>query len=340
MFSTIVFLAIFIGILLGSAALWAFSLWLGLRWAGVSEVTSRTVTLTTAIVIVGQLGLSLWMLYALPTHFIASPIGALAQVMLTVILQLGAIGMVFKARTQQVFQAWLLTLLVSVAMFVVVFLVVRPVLYEAYLVPTNAMAPTLLGTHVKSVCSECDGVNYGSPIDDRMDTSELPRMICDHFHVGPALTADDATQEGDRILVAKFLKPRRWDMIVFHIPSKPEMLDTKRLVGMPGETIQIKDGAIWANGQKLNPPSHLAELKYADGIPELPQIQMWGSANRPALLGKDEYFVLGDFTAQSADSRVWESGAAMHSPFAVPEAYVEGVVTHTFWPLGRARAYR
>ncbi|MDX1924998.1 MAG: signal peptidase I [Pirellulaceae bacterium] len=340
MVSTIVFAALFLGVLFVTAALWAFFLWLGLRWADVSEFTLRGIMLTTGIVIVGQIALSVWMQFAFPPDYLESLVGALSLLTLAVMLQLGTIGSVFRASTRQVLQAWLLTLLASVTTFVIVILILRPALYETYTIPTNAMAPTLVGVHVESVCSECELTNYGSPLDDLMDTVEPPRMICEQFHIGPALSVRNPKQASDRILVAKFLKPQRWDIIVFHYPGNPGMLDAKRLVGLPGETIIIKDGAVWADNQKVIPPTHLAGLKYDDGIPELPQVQMWGSTNRPAVLGADEYFVLGDFSAQSADSRVWESGAATHNPFAVPESYVVGVVTHTYWPFKRLGVHR
>ena len=55
------------------------------------------------------------------------------------------------------------------------------------------------------------------------------------------------------------------------------------------------------------------------------------------MLADDEYFVLGDFTWRSVDSRFWEEGAVGHNPYAVPESHLHGVVTHIIWPPSRWR---
>ena len=60
--------------------------------------------------------------------------------------------------------------------------------------------------------------------------------------------------------------------------------------------------------------------------------ELWGSNGEPVVLGEDEYFVLGDFSLQSMDSRLWETGAAGHPAFAVPKSHMRGVVTHVYWP--------
>jgi signal peptidase I len=63
---------------------------------------------------------------------------------------------------------------------------------------------------------------------------------------------------GDRILVLKciyqFLAPKRWDVIVFKNPPEPEINYIKRLIGLPGETVQIIDGDIYVNGQICRKP--------------------------------------------------------------------------------------
>ena len=68
------------------------------------------------------------------------------------------------------------------------------------------------------------------------------------------------------------------------------------------------------------------------------RMKAWGSVERPAKLGDDECFMLGDFTDAALDLRFWERGAVRLS--AVPESYIEGVVTQTYWPFKRWRAFR
>ena len=105
------------------------------------------------------------------------------------------------------------------------------------------------------------------------------------------------------------------------------------------EEITIRDGRVWANGEMLTPPDCLQGIEYVTKIQDTPW-EVWGSPDCPAKLGEDEYFVLGDFSPQSKDSRLWQTGAPGHPPFAVPESHIQGVVTHTFWPPGRWRVFR
>jgi len=165
-------------------------------------------------------------------------------------------------------------------------------------------------------------------------------MICDNFHVIEASDVDKTVHSGDCFIVAKFLTPRRWDLVVFQYPEDPATLYVKRLVAFPGENVRIQDGFVWVDGKKQTPPDSLQSIEYLSELPNWFGPDLWGTANRPALLGKDEYFVLGDFSAQSKDSRLWEQGALGHNPFAVPESHLKGVVTHTYWPPHRWRIHR
>ncbi len=70
-------------------------------------------------------------------------------------------------------------------------------------------------------------------------------MICrDNFHVTQPIDRGDEEFSGDRFIVAKFYKPRRWDLTVFRYPENPSVTYVKRLVGLPGEEITIKDGKV------------------------------------------------------------------------------------------------
>lgn len=339
MLSTIVVVALFLGLIILSLVLWVAFLRLGLRWAKVADVTPRRIAVATGIVLAIQLVLTVIFRLLSPTSVTQAIFLILLELTNAVVVPCLIIMCVFRTSLFRSLQAWLPTLLTSVAMILVVFLVSRPFLYEAFVSPTNAMAPTLLGNHRRGVCPECGWPSFCSPVDARVAPPEPPLMICENFHISESSLVDDQVFSADRFLVAKFLAPQRWDIVVFRYPEDPSTLYGMRLVGLPGETIQIKGGAVWANGKKLTPPDSLRGIEYLSELPD-PYTNLWGSNHRPALLGDDEYFVLGDFSAQSKDSRLWEQGGTGHSPFAVPASHLYGVVTHIYWPPQRWRILR
>lgn len=102
--------------------------------------------------------------------------------------------------------------------------------------------------------------------------------------------------DGDNLIVDKisyrFHKPERYDIIVFPFQYEENTYYIKRIIGLPGEKIQIsKDGAIYIDGKVL-------EESYGREIIEDP-----GQAEEPIVLDEDEYFVLGDNRNASSDSR-------------------------------------
>lgn len=123
-------------------------------------------------------------------------------------------------------------------------------------------------------------------------------------HFGLAKTTVDASMaptldDGDRILVDrvryKIFKPKRNDVIVFCQDSDPDRKDAfynvKRIVGLPGETVQIKNGGVFINGKEMTEAVNVDRIMIA------------GLATYEVKLGDDEYFVLGDSRNSSEDSR-------------------------------------
>lgn len=339
MLTTTLLLAVLIGQLVAVLVLWGFALRLGLRWVRVEGVTWKRVWGAVGCIAVVHLLVGLFL--QLDFH---SDNTALAALLLGLIGAVGGdlfiLGLVFKSALWTSFRAWLPTLVAPMLVMLWTMFVVRPFLFEPFLIPTNSMAPTILGTHEVGECTECGAAAYATPVDNRWRMAGPARQICDSFHV-TNMTADSGeVVTGDRIAVAKFLAPRRWDMVVFRFPDDPSVYYVKRVVGLPGETITIADGCVYANGEKLVPPESLRGLEYLAEIPEMTWQSAWGTPTRPAVLGEGEYFTLGDFSAQAADSRYWTKGAPGHPAYAVPESYLVGVVTHTVWPPSRWRVHR
>lgn len=102
--------------------------------------------------------------------------------------------------------------------------------------------------------------------------------------------------DGDNLIVEKisyrFRDPSRYDIIVFPYKYEENTYYIKRIIGLPGETVQIIDGYVYIDGEQLTSDVYGAE------VIENPQ-----TAAEPVTLGEDEYFVLGDNRNHSQDSR-------------------------------------
>jgi signal peptidase I len=227
-------------------------------------------------------------------------------------------------------------------------LIIRPFVYAGFYVPTNGMAPTLLGEHWEAPCPRCGKPAFGTPLDLLHHAPSVTRgfsdvgvqMICSNEMTSVFVMAEPSVRGGgDRFLVCKLLKPRRWDIIAFRYPGNPSECYAKRVVGMPGERLEIHDGSIWINGQRQEPPAAIRGVRYSPTVDWHGQ-PFSGPGSVPVTLGSDEYFVIGDFVDKSSDSRFWEQGAPGHPPYAVPASYVVGVVINIYWPPSRWKAFR
>ena len=129
---------------------------------------------------------------------------------------------------------------------------------------------------------------------------------------------ENTLDDGDQLIVDKltyrFHDPERFDIIVFPFRYKDNTYYIKRIIGLPGETVQIVDGEIYINGELL-------EESYGREV-----MQDAGLAAEPITLGEDEYFVLGDNRNYSSDSRD-PSVALIHRKEIIGRAWLR------IWPL-------
>ena len=130
---------------------------------------------------------------------------------------------------------------------------------EAYIVPTGSMAPTLLGHHKEVVCSNCR-FRYVLGMDDQGRTGRPVCPNCGQY--GGDVVAAPASG-GDRLLVQKYFfdlrPPRRWEVAVFQSLTEPNQAYVKRVVGLPGEAIQVRHGDLYVDGRIVR--KDLAEIR-------------------------------------------------------------------------------
>jgi len=175
----------------------------------------------------------------------------------------------------------------SFTIAIILFLFVRTFLVEAFKIPSGSMEKTLLVGDFLLV----NKMVYGA---------EIP-------FTGKHLPA--------------IRHPQRGDVIVFQWPLDPSKNFVKRLVGVPGDTLYMKSGELYVNGEHQNeryvthsepdmdpsPPDFDWQKKYVVKTAEAaavsqPSRNNWG----PLVVPKDEYFVLGDNRDNSLDSRYWQ----------------------------------
>ncbi len=124
-------------------------------------------------------------------------------------------------------------------------------------------------------------------------------------------------EPGDRVLVLKFwyklpkVDYKRGDIVVFKYPVDPKRDFVKRLIGLPGDTVEIRDGRVFINSREIAEPY----VKHPDNF-----------SMEPTQVPQDRYFCLGDNRANSQDSRFWGF---------VPEDFMRGPAVFRYWPLSR-----
>ncbi len=192
---------------------------------------------------------------------------------------------------------------------VLVFLIIRPFFVQAFYIPSESMEPTLLGHEAGEIIRGTGGT-YSDTVHDHIFVNKLIYRLRD---------------------------PQRGEVIVFKAernadtapdPYKKENVLIKRLIGVGGDTIEVKKDAsdvlrVWRNGQPLNEP-YIKEPMLVNGGEQF-------ALSEKLTLKPDELFVMGDNRNNSNDSRYWGP---------LKRNRVIGKAMFVFWPLSRIRVIR
>lgn len=177
-------------------------------------------------------------------------------------------------RVKQEIREWVESLVIAL----VLALVIRAFVVQAFKIPTGSMRPTLL--------------------------------------------------EGDRLLVNKFIykfkEPEQGDIIVFKFPGDEKKDFIKRLIAKGGQAVMIKDGNVHIDGKLVEEPFIIRGITYYNKNP-------YGSAGKNIKVPEGYYYVLGDNSASSRDSRYWGF---------VPQKNIIGKAFFLYWPLNRIRVIK
>jgi signal peptidase I len=126
-----------------------------------------------------------------------------------------------------------------------------------------------------------------------------------------------ALVDQERIFINKFVYRfgigdiSRGDMVVFWFPGDPTKSYIKRVIGVPGDTVEVDNGTVIINNQRLEESYVLTEYRDRQSM-------------APFKVQQDEYFVMGDHRSSSNDSRSWGP---------VPRRFIYGKAVFVYWPL-------
>jgi len=187
---------------------------------------------------------------------------------------------------QKSFKRWAWEWLKSIAVALVIWLVMRTLLVEAFRIPSSSMERTLL--------------------------------VGDFLFVNKALYGAELPLVHARTPAVR--EPRRGDIVVFDSKTESGVKVVKRLVGMPGDTLEMRRGALYRNGMQqvepyaqhvdslsdpADPEMRLWQTQYlvpgVDRAAYQPTRDTWG----PVIVPQGQYFVMGDNRDNSYDSRYW-----------------------------------
>ncbi len=181
----------------------------------------------------------------------------------------------------------------SLVVAVILALFVRTFGFQAFKIPTGSMEPNLLvGDH----------------------------LLVNKFIFGPAASGLERT-------LLPMRQVERGEVLVFKFPEEPERDFIKRVIGLPGETLEYKDQRVFINGMPLiEPYAHYQLPATGDGNSSDPRVR-YG----PVTIPDGHYFMMGDNRDDSQDSRYWGF---------LPASYVKGRALFIYWSFGGPQGTR
>lgn len=155
----------------------------------------------------------------------------------------------------------------------------------------------------------------------------------------PTGSMEDNLKVGDHIIVNKFIygpldrgplshlipirDVKRGDIIVFRFPMQPDTDYVKRVIGLPGDIVEIRDKKVSINGKQLSEPYSLfVDPTVYPLKPELPEPYRSRDQFGPYTVAPDSYFAMGDNRDRSSDSRYWGT---------VPRSMIKGRAFMVYW---------
>ena len=156
-------------------------------------------------------------------------------------------------------------------------------------------------------------------------------------------------EDGDRLIAAKHSEIKRNDIVIVDAPDEPGSLYIKRVIGLPGETVESKNDTLYINGKKVNQPYLNNSLKrdwkdetgylYTNNftLKTLSNSKEWRKNHWKKATGPDHnrvpkgyYFVMGDHRSVSKDSRMIGF---------IKKTKINGVVKWRYWPINKSQLY-
>ncbi len=137
------------------------------------------------------------------------------------------------------------------------------------------------------------------------------RLVVQNFRIEGS-SMEPTLHAGQYLIVNKAVywlhPPERGDIVVFEYPRAPNRDFIKRVIGLPGEEVEVRNGVVYINGKRLYEPYISAPSNRSFG---------------PRVVGPNEYFVLGDNRPNSSDSRTWGM---------LPREHIIGKAWISYWP--------
>ena len=159
----------------------------------------------------------------------------------------------------------------------------------------------------------------------------------------PSGSMEETLLVGDHLFVNRFIfgptmgkleqavlplrEPRRGDIVIFRSPERPNIDLVKRLIGLPGDTIQVVNKQLFVNGKKVEDDAYVEHKDPRTFLnrPYMSEQQRLRDNFGPVTVPAESYFCMGDNRDMSYDSRFWGT---------VPEHYIKGRAFLIYWSFG------